>query len=281
MPKPISPSQLKKLTLNIRDPALRKHLSQLGSPPLDTLIRDAGVILEERLRTVSGLVGTSLYGVDLVDGALEIGKPLKFSEHHGEQDGVRLLYRGAIQFIRNPPMHRLIDYSLESAEVSIAIIDSLLRLLSSTKPATPVKTGKRVTRKGSETIFFNEVKTMLPESQGNILRSLHEQAKKGPYKVTWGSGTKHCSFNLKYEPVCRRAFATFWSNGTLSLNFGALKDNSKQIAWRERLREATAVKLGLEIPSEYPHVWATYPISEWGSKAEKLKEMLEGLLKEA
>ena len=53
----------------IDDEVLRERLSRLGSAPLDTMIRDAGVILEDRLRAVGGFDSTR-HGTDLVDGVL-------------------------------------------------------------------------------------------------------------------------------------------------------------------------------------------------------------------
>jgi hypothetical protein len=58
---------------------------------------------------------------------------LSFSSHPGEQEGVRMLYRGAMQFIRNPPMHRPIGYAEDTARLLIRLIDSLLRLLDEGK----------------------------------------------------------------------------------------------------------------------------------------------------
>jgi len=118
----------------IIDEALKKRLSRLGSPPLDTLIREAGVVLEDRLRTTSG-ADSNLHGKDLVEAVLGPGKGmLIFSSHPGEQDGVRMLYRGAMQFIRNPPMHKLVEYPESTARLFIRLIDSLLQLLSEIEP---------------------------------------------------------------------------------------------------------------------------------------------------
>lgn len=119
------PALLDELT----DPVLRERVSRLGSPPPDTLIREAGVVLEDRLRTLGG-VGAQ-FGVKLVDAVLDPVKgTLQFSSHRGEQDGVRMLYRGAMQFIRNPPMHGLVEYQENTARQLIRLIDALLQLLS-------------------------------------------------------------------------------------------------------------------------------------------------------
>jgi hypothetical protein len=116
---------------DVTDETLKKRLANLGAAPLDTLIREAGVVLEDRLRHIAGASGASLHGVALVDAVLSADKGnLIFSEHSGEQQGILMLYRGAMQFIRNPPMHNLIEYQASRAQLLIRLVDSLLRLLA-------------------------------------------------------------------------------------------------------------------------------------------------------
>jgi hypothetical protein len=118
----------------VTDTILKERLSRLRSAPLDTLIREAGVILEDRLRIV-GEVDSTLHGVNLVDTVLSAERgTLVFSSNPGEQEGVKMLYRGAMQFIRNPPMHKLIEYPESTARLFIRLIDSLLQLLSELGP---------------------------------------------------------------------------------------------------------------------------------------------------
>jgi hypothetical protein len=113
------------------DEGLQNRLSRLQNTPLDTLIREAGVVLEDRLRQIAGDAGTGKHGVDLVDAVLAPNRGvLQFSQHPGEQDGIRILYRGAMQFVRNPPMHNLIDYQASAAQIQLRLIDTLLRLLA-------------------------------------------------------------------------------------------------------------------------------------------------------
>jgi hypothetical protein len=137
------PPEQRTILDEITDAALRKRLEpfvHVESLPLDTLIREAGVVLEDRLRTASQ-ADTRLVGVDLVDAALKPPEPIiRFSAHPGEQEGVRMLYRGAIQFIRNPPMHRAIQYAESTARLFLHLIDSLLLLLSEHEPAQPERT---------------------------------------------------------------------------------------------------------------------------------------------
>ena len=113
------------------DEILRKQLASMANSPLDALVREAGVVLEARLRRIAGRAGTSLHGVALVDAVLAPEKGmLIFSKHSSEQLGVLRLYQGAMQFIRNPPMHNVIEYQASTAQILIRLIDSLLRLLA-------------------------------------------------------------------------------------------------------------------------------------------------------
>jgi uncharacterized protein (TIGR02391 family) len=92
-------------------------------------IRNAGVVLEERLRKSTG-AEASEFGTRLVDYALhkDSGR-LTVSEHPVEQEGVHLLFRGAVQFVRNPPMHRKLKYTEGEARGAVGLIDYLLLLL--------------------------------------------------------------------------------------------------------------------------------------------------------
>ena len=66
----------------ISDPALKARLGKLEAAPPDTIMREAGVSLEDRLRK-GGEIGADLHGVALVDA---VGRPdggtLKFSNHY-------------------------------------------------------------------------------------------------------------------------------------------------------------------------------------------------------
>lgn len=116
----------------ISDQKLQKRCAHLLDTPgvqLDTVIREASVVLEDRLRSLAGL-GSDYHGVRLVDAALKCDDPrIVFSEVSAEQEGVRYLFRGAVQYIRNPPAHRLIEYNRETAMIHIRLVDILLSLL--------------------------------------------------------------------------------------------------------------------------------------------------------
>jgi uncharacterized protein (TIGR02391 family) len=95
-------------------------------------IRSTGPILELRLKNTIGGDGQEkhLEGVRLVDYALDPDKGmLVISDHPAEQAGVQYLFRGAIQFVRNPPAHKKIQYTKKEIWYAMNLIDYLLSLL--------------------------------------------------------------------------------------------------------------------------------------------------------
>lgn len=100
-------------------------------------IRRAGVVLEERLKLAIGGDGPEKFkqGTELVDYALRKDSGhLMVSEHPAEQEGFHMLFRGAVQFVRNPPAHKKVRYTHDEAAQAIGLIDYLLLLLRQAKP---------------------------------------------------------------------------------------------------------------------------------------------------
>lgn len=118
----------------VADPQLRERLSRLGdSPPLDTVIREAGVVLENRIKTIGEV--PKAYGSRMIESLMDPKNgTLIFSDNPNEQGGVLNLYLGALQFIRNPPMHKLIEYPEHTARILIKLVDALLQLLEEANP---------------------------------------------------------------------------------------------------------------------------------------------------
>jgi hypothetical protein len=158
---------------DVTDKVLKEHLTKVKDAPFDTMVQKAGVILEERLREAGDVSIKSLNGVKLVDALFNPEEgPLIFSEHPTEQEGIKLLYRGAIQYVRNPPMHKLIEYNDETARVLIRLIDTLLVLLKTGAP------------RSSKEVSLEEVRLMLrrkyvTDLQRKLFKALVEAGDKG------------------------------------------------------------------------------------------------------
>ena len=96
----------------------------------DSAVRTAGVILEERLRSVGNITDPQAIGRDLVNkvfgksGTLATKFPLD-----AEREGHRDLYAGVVGAFRNPSAHRLVDPTPHEGGAFIVFVNLLLKKL--------------------------------------------------------------------------------------------------------------------------------------------------------
>ncbi|MBD2296237.1 hypothetical protein H6G06_22830 [Anabaena sphaerica FACHB-251] len=103
-----------------------------GSDPMlwDSVVRTAGVILEERLRDVGSISDPNLTGQGLVNKVFNNNGTLasKFIVD-SERQGYRDLYAGIVGSFRNPSAHKLIDPTPEEGGAFIIFLNLLLKKL--------------------------------------------------------------------------------------------------------------------------------------------------------
>lgn len=120
----------------LRDEELRSRCQDnfFRTKAMDTLIRDACVVLEDRLRKKIG-AKVDVYGMALVNQSLRPNEgTLIVSEINAEQEGAHRLFLGAVQFFGNPTHHRLLtDLPAVRARETIGFIDLLLQILAESK----------------------------------------------------------------------------------------------------------------------------------------------------
>lgn len=136
---PPSINQSTSFEVPIIDPVLRKRcLSILNaldeggtSDQYDTIIREMSVILEDRVRELSGYSG-KLSGVQLFGETMgKLPPKIKFSDDKDIQESAHLLFRGYSGFVRNKVMHGLVSsYTRERVLQLIGMVDYLLFILS-------------------------------------------------------------------------------------------------------------------------------------------------------
>ncbi len=104
----------------------------------DTVIREMSVILEDRVRELSGCA-EKLSGKELFSAAMTGDSPrIRFSERRDLQDAAHLLFRGYFGFVRNEAMHKLVpSYTRVRVAQLLGMVDYLLFLL--TKAEVPPK----------------------------------------------------------------------------------------------------------------------------------------------
>ena len=133
--------------LVVVDPALRERclniLNTLDEKGLvtqfDTVIREMSVILEDRIRQLTGS-SEKLSGAELISAAMGGEKPrIRFSDRKDLQESAHLLFRGYSGFIRNEVMHKLVpSFTRQRVSQLLAMVDYLLDLLSTAKIPTRI-----------------------------------------------------------------------------------------------------------------------------------------------
>jgi hypothetical protein len=98
----------------------------------DTVLRDAAVIVEDRLRTSVG-ASTEVIGLRLAQHCFGGDSPrLHVSSVKAEQLGALHLFEGYFGLIRNPPGHRLMgELSKERVMQELGVADLLLSIIES------------------------------------------------------------------------------------------------------------------------------------------------------
>lgn len=120
---------------NLDDELKQRCLPILGAGSADPMmwdsaVRTAGVILEERLRDVGGIVDAGRLGRELVNDVFGNGGTLAGSfSLDAERQGYRDLYAGVVGAFRNRYAHRLMDPTPEDGGAFIVFVNLLLKML--------------------------------------------------------------------------------------------------------------------------------------------------------
>lgn len=112
-------------------PLLRAIDGQGAGDQYDSVIREMSVVLEDRVREVSGYIGNAsgadLFGITMARDPVLI----RFSPEKNVQEAAHLFFRGYSGLVRNEVMHRLVEsYTRERVVQLLGTVDYLLYLLS-------------------------------------------------------------------------------------------------------------------------------------------------------
>jgi len=137
--EPAFPTPTTPADIPIVDPVLRKRclpipaaIEGAGSPDqYDTVIREMSVVLEDRVRELTGVAGKAS-GAELFSATMARDPCLiKFSSEKDVQEAAHLFFRGYSGLVRNEAMHRLVEsYTKERVTQLLGTVDYLLFLLS-------------------------------------------------------------------------------------------------------------------------------------------------------
>lgn len=98
----------------------------------DEAVRNAFILLEERLRTAAGKEKENMTGTQLANFAFGAANgPLAkiLGNNDNEKEGLREIYSGAFKLFRNPTAHGVVGYDRIEGKSIIGFVNLLLRLL--------------------------------------------------------------------------------------------------------------------------------------------------------
>lgn len=98
--------------------------------PYRNAVTNACLTLETRMREILN-VSENVTGTDLVSEAAKQGLFDRLNK--SESQGLEMLFRSAVLWVRNPPGHRKVNYDKESAFKLILYVDYLIRLFGDLK----------------------------------------------------------------------------------------------------------------------------------------------------
>lgn len=137
--EPAFPTPTAHADVPIVDLVLRKRclpilaaIEGAGSPEqYDTVIREMSVVLEDRVRELTGFAG-KVSGAELFSATMTRDPCLiRFGSEKDVQEAAYLFFRGYSGLVRNEVMHRLVEsYTKERAMQILGTVDYLLFLLS-------------------------------------------------------------------------------------------------------------------------------------------------------
>ena len=143
------------------------------------------------------------------------------------------------------------------------------------KRTVTVRSGDR-RRRWNEEQFFEDAAEKLSERDVRALRRIFDTALKLRFGLNWGSGTQRGSFNLVVPEFCPRSVASFFSDGTLSVNLGWIDGSPEADALRLFVEEVIRNEVGLP-PSESGSDYWTYPPEQWIRNSDGLVGAMERL----
>lgn len=143
--------------------------------------------------------------------------------------------------------------------------------------ATPQTASDNLRKRWSEETFFEEVRSQLDQSSSDAIFNFYNHAKELGFDISWGTGNRSGSFNLKHPSISTRSFLSIYSDARLSFNAGYLNGEAGTTRARDFLKDRL-LDAGMQINIDKYHTeYPTWRAINWEEKKEELKSILDDL----
>jgi uncharacterized protein (TIGR02391 family) len=210
--------------------------------------------------------GLSLDGKALMAQVFRQEDPIiKLSElgtqsDHDEQEGFKFLFMGAMVGIRNPKAHDNVVQTDPFRTLEYLALASLL--MKRVEEGKVVKT-RPPRKQWNLQRFLNDIESRCSQEEINVIKEIYNFTKENADNICWGTGADTGSFTFhKLKPVGIISIISVYSDGSISFNFGYMKDKEvrKDIleSFRDKLNRIPSIKIpqNAAISNKFPSIKA-------------------------
>jgi hypothetical protein len=126
-----------------------------------------------------------------------------------------------------------------------------------------------VRRKWDEVSFFADAESKLDQRDSTALHTLYAWAMANADEVSWGTGGKNGSFNVKFAGVNQRSVLSAFSSGKLTVNFKWLSEPQVSADFADKLG-ALLIERGFPLPPDFARGYQSLKPVDWAPRVDKL-----------
>lgn len=168
------------------------------------------------------------------------------------------------------------QYEHDGKKIVIPILFGYTEEARQIKKTVSVTTGQR--RKWDKDSFFSEARDRLSEFEFTAVKRLFDKSQELKCEFSWGTGKISGSFSAKWSHLGQYSVYSVFSNGSITINYGSLKNTPEQLEFIAFLKDELKNRVDLAAPIDYERRYPNYKIDQWAIKADKLLEVLESML---
>ena len=101
-------------------------------------------------------------------------------------------------------------------------------------------------RKWDEQSYFDQLKNTVDDNTQRAIRKIYDWSAENSDKIVWGTGAARGSFNPRFNHISSRSPLTVYSDGSVQVNYGWLRENSEDTEAPRLLRET--LKRHISVP---------------------------------
>ncbi len=114
------------------------------------------------------------------------------------------------------------------------------------KDVVSTKSGGERRKKWNEEMYWEEVEAKLDSKTSNALRKLYSWAVDNADRINWGTGMARGSFSPIFNSISKRSPITAYSDGSVQVSYGWLRDKPEDISVSKRFRDT--LRKYVEVP---------------------------------